>query len=368
MGDITNAPASGNLDAFNLKSIQTGGMINEDVMQKIFDISKIPLPFTDMVGSTKHKNERFDWVVDELNKPQMDNFVADGADAGAPEEISGGRVGNHSQISDKVLAVSYRADASDTIGRAKELAYRLTRANQEIRRDVEAIALWNQASDAGSGTGTDDHLIGNAITNATKTGTLATWIETSVRNADGTDGTASAGGYNYSTGLTEQATLGAGGALSFQGIKDLQMDCYMQGGDPTVFMSTPAVISKLSTYLFDNEARVANLVSDQGAPASKKATALSSVNVIVGDFGTLKLVPNRLMPDAVGDGSGSHYAYLLDPEYVSLSFLEGYRTDTLAKTGLAEKRQISVDWGLRVHTEKAHGMIINIDPNADAVA
>ena len=305
MGDTTNAPASGNLDAFNLKSIQTGGMINEDVMQKIFDISKIPLPFTDMVGSTKHKNERFDWVVDELNKPQLDNFVADGADAGAPEEISGGR---------------------------------------------------------------DDHLIGNAITNATKTGTLATWIETSVRNADGTDGTASAGGYNYSTGLTEEATLGAGGALSFQGIKDLQMDCYMQGGDPTVFMSTPAVISKLSTYLFDNEARVANLVSDQGAPASKKATALSSVNVIVGDFGTLKLVPNRLMPDAVGDGTGSHYAYLLDPEYVSLSFLEGYRTDTLAKTGLAEKRQISVDWGLRVHTEKAHGMVINIDPNADAVA
>ena len=368
MGDKTNAPAFGNLDAFNLKSVETGGLINEDVMQKIFDISKIPLPFTDMVGSTRHKNERFDWVVDELNKPQLDNFVADGADAGAPEEISGGRVGNHSQISDKVLAVSYRADASDTIGRAKELAYRLTRANQEIRRDVEAIAMWNQASSAGTGSGSNDHLIGNAIATATKTGTLATWIETSVRNADGTDGTASAGGYNYSTGLTTAATLGTGGALSFQGIKDCQMDVYMQGGDPTVFMSTPAVISKLSTYLFDNDARVANLVSDQGAPANSKATALSSVNVIVGDFGTLKLVPNRLMPDSVGDGTGSHYAFLLDPEYVSLSYLEGYRTDSLAKTGLSEKRQISVDWGLRVHTEKAHGMIINIDPDKDAVA
>jgi hypothetical protein len=368
MADSTLAPPSGNLDAFNLKSVETGGLINEDVMQKIFDISKIPLPFTDMVGSTRHKNERFDWVVDELNKPDLANAVADGQDAGNPEEISGGRVGNHSQISDKVLAVSYRADASDTIGRAKELAYRLTRANQEIRRDVEAIALWNQASDAGAGSGTDDHLIANAISAPTKTGTLATWIETSVRNADGSDATASAGGYNYSTGLTEEATMGVGAALSFQGIKDCQMDVYMEGGDPSVFMSTPAVISKLSTYLFDNEARVANLVSDQGAPANSKATALSSVNVIVGDFGTLKLVPNRLMPDAVGDGTGSHYAFLLDPEYVSLSYLEGYRTDTLAKTGLAEKRQISVDWGLRVHTEKAHGMIINIDPNADAVA
>ena len=356
MADSSLAPTYGNVDAFNLKSIETGGVINEDVMQKIFDISKIPLPFTDLVGSTKHRNERFDWVVDELNKPMLDNRRVDGQDAGDLVAITGGRVGNHSQISDKVIAVSYRADASDTIGRAKELAYRLTRANQEIRRDVEAAALFNQASVPGTDTV------------AGVTGGLPTWIETSVRDASGADATASAGGYNYSTGLTEEFTAGIGGALSFQGIKDCQMDVYMEGGDPSVFMSTPAVISKLSTYLFDNEARVANLVSDQGAPANKKATALSSVNVIVGDFGTLRLVPNRLMPDSVGDGSGSHYAVLLDPEYVSLSYLEGYRTDQLAKTGLAEKRQISVDWGLRVHTEKAHAMIINIDPNADAVA
>jgi hypothetical protein len=47
--------------------------------------------------------------------------------------------------------------------------------------------------------------------------------------------------------------------------------------------------------------------------------------------------------------------------------LEGYRTDTLAKTGLAEKRQISVDWGLRVHTEKAHAMITGVDGSAEAV-
>jgi hypothetical protein len=356
MADSSLAPTYGNVDAFNLKSIETGGVINEDVMQKIFDISKIPLPFTDLVGSTRHKNERFDWVLDELNAPDLTNQRVDGQDAGDLVAITGGRVGNHSQIVDKVIAVSYRADASDTIGRAKELAYRLTRANQEIRRDVEAIALFNQASVPGT----------DAV--AGVTGGLPTWIETSVRNADGTDGTATAGGYNYSTGLTEECTPGMAAALSFQGIKDCMMDVYMEGGEPSVFMSTPAVISKLSTYLFDNEARVANLVSDQGAPATKKATALSSVNVIVTDFGTLKLVPNRLMPDSVGDGTGSHFAFLLDPEYVSLSYLEGYRTDTLAKTGLAEKRQISADWGLRVHTERAHGMIVGIDSDQEAVA
>ena len=343
-----------NIDSFDLKSIAKGGVINEDIMQKIFDISKIPLPFTDLVGSTTHKNERFDWVVDELRAPDVTNARVDGADAGAASEAGGARVGNHSQISDEVIAVSYRADASDTVGRTKELAYRITRGNQQIRRDVEAIALNNQASVAGT-----DEVAG-------VTGGLPSWIETTVMNADGS--AATAGGHNMTTGLTVKANVGDGSGatgLSFQAVKDAIQGVYEEGGEVTHLMSNPGVIGALSSYMFDNEARVATLTSDQGAPANSKATALSSVNVLVSDFGTIKLVPNRLQPL---DENGNAIAFLLDPEYVSLSYLEGYRTDTLAKTGLAEKRQISVDWGLRVHTEKAHGMIVNIDPAEEATA
>ena len=348
--------SAANIDSFDLKSIAKGGVINEDIMQKIFDISKIPLPFTDLVGSTTHKNERFDWVLDELRAPDLTNARVDGSDAGAAAEAGGARVGNHSQISDEVIAVSYRADASDTVGRTKELAYRITRGNQQIRRDVEAIALNNQASVAGTDTV------------AGVTGGLPSWIETTVMNADGSDATGSAGGHNMTTGLTEKVNVGDGSGaagLSFQAVKDCIQGVYEQGGEVTHLMSNPGVIGALSTYMFDNEARVATLTSDQGAPANSKATALSSVNVLVSDFGTIKLVPNRLQPL---DENGNAIAFLLDPEYVSLSYLEGYRTDTLAKTGLAEKRQISVDWGLRVHTEKAHGMIIGIDPSAEATA
>ena len=328
-------------------------------MDKIFDISRIPLPFTDMVGSTRHKNERFDWVLDELNPPMLNNQRVDGQDAGDLVSITGGRVGNHSQISDKVIAVSYRADASDTIGRAKELAYRLTRANQEIRRDVEAIALNNQASVAGT-----DPVAG-------VTGGLPSWIETSVFNADGTKGTA--GGYNYTTGLTVAATAAAAAPVSFKCIKDAIQSVYEEGGEVSVLMSSPSVITAISTYMFDETARIATLQADQGK-STEKAKALASVNVIVSDFGTVKLVPNRLQPGngAVDADTGlvtstSDNIFLLDPEYVSLSYLEGYRTDTLAKTGLAEKRQISVDWGLRVHTEKAHAMITGVDGSKTAV-
>jgi len=77
----------------------------------------------------------------------------------------------------------------------------------------------------------------------------------------------------------------------------------------------------------------------------------------------LKLVANRLQPK---DANGDDFVFILDPEYLSLSYLEGYRTDSLAKTGLSEKREISVDWGLRVHVEEAQAMICAVDGSQEA--
>jgi len=253
-------------------------------------------------------------------------------------------VGNHSQISVECIATSHRADASDTIGYAKQLAYELTKGQQNVRRDVEAIALYNQASDPGTSTSPG------------KTGGLPSWIETTVMNG-------TAGGYDHGTGKTTEATPGAAAPLSFQDVKDAVMGVYKQGAESTTLMSSPEVISSLSTYLFGNDARIANLHADQGK-SSEKATALGSVNVVVTDFGTLRLVANRLQPK---DANGTDFVFILDPEYLSLSYLEGYRTDTLAKTGLSEKREISVDWGLRVHCEEAQAMICGIDGSLEAV-
>ena len=72
---------------------------------------------------------------------------------------------------------------------------------------------------------------------------------------------------------------------------------YEEGGEVSVLMSTPSVITAISTYMFNETARIATLQADQGK-STEKAKALASVNVIVSDFGTVKLVPNRLQPSA----------------------------------------------------------------------
>lgn len=348
--------SAANLDSADLKGVLVGGLIREDVMNKIWDISRIPLPFTDMIGSGSAKNSYKEWTTDQLAAPDKTNAVIDGSDASGNNTSTGNRVGNHHQISDKVVRVSYRADASDTIGRAKELSYQLMRRQQELRRDVEAISMENQASFADTGAA------------AGKVGGLPSWIVTNYNPRTG----GSIGGFDNGAGGTTVTTAftpaTAVAALTEAEIRDRVEDVYNEGGNVNKMMTIPGLIRKFSEYLFTSSARVATLMSDQGK-SKEKAAAMGAINVFVTDFGTLDLIPNRLQQKqqtAVPDDSA--IVFYLDTEYLSLCFLKGYRTDTLAKTGLAENRQMSVDWTLIVNTEKAHGMIGDTSVTAPAVS
>jgi hypothetical protein len=53
---------------------------------------------------------------------------------------------------------------------------------------------------------------------------------------------------------------------------------------------------------------------------------------------------------------------------LSISYLQGYRTEELAKTGSANNRQMLVDWTLCVGNEKAQAMINDINPATAVVA
>ena len=93
--------------------------------------------------------------------------------------------------------------------------------------------------------------------------------------------------------------------------------------------------------------------------------------MLVSDFGQIvKFLDNRLMqPDsgAVGTDAVSSM-YFLDPRYLKQSFMTGYRTEPLAKTGLSEKRLISVDYSLLVTAEKAQGAIRDINAELPVIA
>jgi hypothetical protein len=341
-----------NLDSADLKRAKGGSLIREDVMNKIFDISRIPLPFTDMIGSTTCKNEYTEWTTDSLQRPDTANAAVDGQDITGNDATVGRRVGNHCQISTKIVQVSYRADASDVIGRTKELSYQIMRRQQELRRDVEAICLLNQGSVADNG-----------VRRAGKAGGLPTWIESNLA------GKGVAGGFNTTQKITTPYKLATKDeALSEFDIRDCIQKVYMNGGDPSVMMAVPGVISKFSEYMIKSKGATAQIHTEADARSKEPVVALGVVNVFVTDFGTIRAVPNRLQPYYGAAPRKGSFVFILDPAYLSLCYLRGYQTEELAKTGLSEKRMMSVDWTLIVHTQKAHGMIGDVDPALPMVA
>lgn len=333
----------------DLSGVARGGQINEDVMQKIWDISNVPLEFSDRLASGAVGNANFSWTVDELSAPDLTNAAIDGVDSSGNDAKAGERQNNHAQISTKNVSVTTRARHSNTIGRSDELAYQVARRQIDLRRDIDAILMSNQASVADDGD-----------TVAGKTGGLASWIATN--GSVGATGTI--GGWAVGTGLTVAYLPGTKRALSEALIRDTVQAVYQEGGESSVALSNPQTIRLISEYMFSDTARVAVLQSDQGK-SREQASALGSVNFFVTDFGSLQLVSSRTYVEAVATVTE---LFILDFSLLSEAILAGVRTEPLAKVGLADKRLMSCDYGLKVLNEKGQGMIADIDTATPMVA
>lgn len=345
--------ATYNLDSADLKNVQAGGLIREDVMDQIWDISNIPLPFTERAGGGTIDNEYHEWTQDKLAAPNLDNKVIDGEDLDDVNNTSTGkRLGNHSQISAKVVQVSSRADASDTIGRARELAYQVMMRQRELRRDCEAISL------TGQGSVEDD---GDTVPG--ETAGIFAFIKTNGLHGAG----GSTPGFDNATKLIPDVVPGTKRGLTEKMVRDIGQMVYEAGGNPTVMMSRPGIIRAFSEYCFTSSARIATLTAETGQ-SEDAATAKGAVNVFVTDFGvTLDLIPNRLQPEVGAAGSKVANILIGDFDYIDNVKLRGYMTEPLAKKGLSEKRMMTVDWSLRVGNEEAIGAIYDIDETVAVV-
>ena len=333
----------------DLKALPVGGMINEEVMQQIIDIIDVDLPLTDRISSDSTGNEYFSWPQYTYDPPNLANKAVDGEDAAQNDVKGSARVGNHTQISKKVVQVTTRARQSNTIGYSDAFAEQLMRQTEQLRRDVEAISLSNQAS-----------LPDDGDTVAGQTGGLNAWLETNTsRGAGGADG-----GFNTGTGIVDAAVPGTVRALSETAIRDICQSVYEQGFDSKLLMSSPAVIRRLSEYFFTDTARVGIQQTETGKGGA--STAVGSVKVFITDFDVeLMFTANRLQQEIT---TGNESLFILDPQYIRHTFLHGYRTEPLAKLGLADRSQVAVDWGLKVLAEQAQGVVADIDPTAAMVA
>jgi hypothetical protein len=329
-----------------------GGLVREDVMDKIWDISNVPLPFTDLCSKGTHTNRRVEFVENVLATQVSSNALVEGADVSQDNTKLGTRIGNYTQIAGKEIKVTDTAENANSIGNQGTIAGQVKDRQIELRRDVEAQMLTHQASVAG-----------DADTTAGISGGLGAQLKTNVS----VGATGSVGGFNTTTGLFAAPTPGTPRALSETTLRDILQSIYENGGNTSVIMARPVVIRKLSEYLFSSTARVATMTSEkeqQSGPGP--LIAYGSVNVFVTDFGqTLQLKDNRMQ---LADTTGVSSVYLLDSAHLRQSFLRGYMVEPLAKTGLSEKRLMSCQYSLLVLNERSQGALLAIDETAAVVA
>lgn len=333
-----------NLDSADLKAVADGGLISEDVMKNIFDISTIKLEFTDLMGAPDSVGNSYaEWTEDSLADSVTDNKVVDGADVTGDDSAVGVRVGNHCQESVKIVQVSTRANDSDTIGFSSALAYQIMQRQKELHRDVESQMCSQVASVADNG----DAVAGQSAG-------FGAWLTTNaLRGVLGADG-----GYGGTTArIVDTPTPGTVRALTETLVRDVSQAIYIEGGDPTIAMMVPALKRGFSEYLYTDAAKIAPLTSEV-TQSQEQATAKGAVSVFFSDFSTLTLVANRLQK--VVDTDNSNF-YVIDPQYVKQGILTGYNVVPLAKTGLSDKRLMSVDYTLKVLNEKAHGVVADIN-------
>jgi hypothetical protein len=350
----------------DLAGVALGGVINEDVMQAIWDISRIPLPMSDRIGRGTVTSDTYDWVTDKLASAAANAWVEQAnfstTTATAPTDYADSataptvRYRNRIQISAKAVSVSELGQAVSSVGGSGGLAYNVEVAQRELRRDIELATTSNNASVAG-----------NATTTASVTAGYMAAVKdqtTPTRNLCDTAGTE--GGYNSGTGVFAAYTPGTARGITETLIRDMAQALYLGGcggeGMNLTAMCVPALKRTISTYMYTSSARIAQLTKEVGSEGSHTAT--SNVTVFATDFGVLELVPNRIMVDY---GTNQNALLIFDPDYVEQVFLRGFTTTENAKIGLVDRRTMSAYWGTRFNPE-CMGAIADINASTAMVA
>ena len=334
--------------------------IREDLSNIIYNISPMDTPFLNGVGKGSCDNTYFEWQTDTLAQA-ADNRKDEGDDPTALAVSEPRRLGNYTQISAKTVMSSGTAEAVDFAGRKSTQAYQLAKRAKEIKRDMEKMLLSDDLADAGAAAGSSP-----AATIPRGTAGFASWVGTIVAGTStvidqsggspaGTGiGLVNNGGSSPVVGPdgTTVAAAGAtpaGTALTLGGINMAVSRIWDLGGTPDILMCSGAIKQTISGSSIGGSV-VADLFKDVGS-SDKQATAVNAVDVLVTDFGTFKVVPNRF--GVAGRG------YIVDYDLWSVDYLRPFKTDTLAKTGDNIKQMLVVEYGLRAKNGDGNGQIKN---------
>lgn len=313
--------------------------IREDLSEAMASLTPTDTIFMSTIGSRNVDNTYYEWSEVDLAAVDTSNRQLEGDSLGNSAPTNAVRKGGYTQISAKVVEVSSTNNAVNGVQNAQTLAKQIAYKLQELKRDMESMLLDNTAANAG------------AAGTARATAGLPAYLTTNVnRGTGGANGTTSGAG--TSGFVNAAATDGTLRPITEALLKDIVAKCWNEGATPSVVMCGSAQKQKISTF-------TGNATRFKEAEDNKLSAA---IDVYESDFGQLQVVPNRrLRTRTVSSVDYTPDVFVLDPSYAEVVYLQTAKQEPLAKTGLSERRLISCEYGLQVTSQKAHGIIADIN-------
>lgn len=331
-------------DRYDLNA--NGDTAREDLTDMIYEISPTETPFMSNASRGTASNTLHEWQIDALAAAVDNNWHIDGDDFAGDALDDPERIGNYCGIQRKDIVVTRRANKVNTAGFRRALAYQIAKKGREMKRDMEASLMANNAAVAGNST------------TAPEVAGLPAWLKTNTnRGATGADPALSSTTFGIPT---TAATDGTDRALTEDGLLGVIEDIYIAGGDPGVIMCSPTVKRRISNFMFTANSRIATPYQDHGKTPGDGVRVVGAVDVYVSDFGVLEIVPNRFQRD--------DDVFVLDMDYWEVAYLDGMQTEEIAKTGDSEKRMLLVDFTLVSKNEAASGIYADVDETAAMTA
>lgn len=303
--------------------------IREDLEDMVYKISPTETPIMTSVGRKgKFTQPYHEWSTVELASADDDNMEIEGGDVGNDAVTTAIRLGNYAQLMDKVKGVSSTNERVKSAGSITKMAKQIMYATQEIKRDMEMRLLSNKAAAAGG------------ASTARQTAGLGCFLQTNVsRGTNGVNPELS----GTTSGYPDTAPVnGTEREFTEALLTPVLQSIWEQGGNAT--MIVVGGFNKRKASGFDGNASRFKKAEDK--------KLIAAIEVYESDFGQLQIVPSRQ--------TVARQAYVIDPDHIEVGWLQTMRNEALAKTGHADRRMISCEWGVIVGNEKAHGLVADL--------
>lgn len=306
----------------------------EDLQDKIYMVSPEKTPVVSSIRRFTATQRLHEWQRDSLATPDKDNAVIEGDDRTGTALTATSRVANTVQLFDKVAVVSATQEKTKSAGRGSEMKYQISKKMVELKRDIEAMVLSDNVAVAGNST------------TARKSAGLGAMVYTNISH-----GGAGATPAHTSGLATTAQTAGTNRAFTETLLKTVLQSTYTASGEfPSLISLTPSHKGAFSAFagIAGNRYQVAK---------GKQGVIVGGADVYMSDFGELTAVPNYVQATA-----NATTAFVLNPEYMGIAYLGGFKSEPLAKTGHTEKELVSAEACLVVTSETAQAAVKNLTP------